>query len=95
MTDRERIGFGGEHNDRHIGKFPNHAAGGQAIHFRHHHIQHHQIGVLLLYQRDSLCAGGAGDNLVAFILQIKADAFYQQRFIVHNQYFHDVPPVVT
>ena len=44
------LALGSQHDDGNIGKFPDFAAGGQTVHFRHHHVQHHQIRMNLIQQ---------------------------------------------
>ena len=37
---------------------------------------------------------GAGNDLITFILQIKTNAFDQQRFVIYNKNFHNQSPIV-
>ena len=78
------VALGGEHDDGHIGKLPNLGAGGKAVHVGHHHVQHHKVGVLGLHGLHGFQTVAAGDDLVALVLQIKANALYQKGLVVHN-----------
>ena len=53
---------------------PDFGAGGQAIHFRHHTSQHHQVRLSVPGQVHGFQTVGAGDDLVALVFQIESDA---------------------
>ena len=36
-----------------------------------------------------------GDDFISFVLKVKANAFYQQFFIIYDQNLHCVPPIVA
>ena len=80
--------LGCKQNNGDIRKFPDFTAGGKPVHIGHHHIQHYQIRLLLLYQTNGFQTVTACDYIVAFILQIKPNSLNQQGFVIHYQYFH-------
>ena len=82
------VGLRREHDDGNIRKLPNLGTGGKPVHIGHHHVQHHQVGILLPDGLDGFQPVAAGDDFIALILKIEAGALDQQRLIVHNQYFH-------
>ncbi len=86
------LGFGGEHDDGHVGELADPSAGLQAIHHRHHHIQNDELHLRILGQAHCVDPIGAGDHLVTFVFQVVADPLDQQLLIVNNQYFHCCPP---
>ena len=78
------VALGGEHDDGHVGKLPDFGAGGKPVHVGHHHVQNHQVRVLSLHSLDGFQTVAAGDDLVALVLQIEANALYQKGFVVYH-----------
>ena len=88
------VRLGGQQDDGHIGELPDLGAGLQTVQPGHHHIQHDQIGVLHFRQLHGLHAVAAGDDLVAVILKVEADALDKQCLVIHNKdLFHMLPPI--
>ena len=82
------VGFCREHDDGNVREFPDFRAGGESVHIGHHHVQHHKIGALLPDSLDGFQPVAAGDDLIALVLKIEANALDQQGFVVYNQNFH-------
>ena len=75
--------------------FPDGAAGSQPVDLRHHDVQHDEPDVRIARQLDGLTAVAAGDDLIAVVLQVEANALDQQLFIIYDQYFHGSSSTVT
>ena len=73
-----------EHDDRHVRELPDLLAGLQAVHVRHHEVQHNQVRLLVARQVDGLLPVRAGDDRVALVFQVEANALNEQFFIVDN-----------
>ena len=81
-----------QHDDRHVRKLADLAAGLQPVDLWHHDVQHDQLDLRIVRQRDGLPAVAARDDLVAVVLQIEFDSLDDDVLIVHDQNFHIVPP---
>ena len=86
---------GSEHDNGNVRKFPNGAAGGQPVDLRHHDVQHDEPDVRIARQLDGLASVASGDDLIAVVLQVEANALDQQLFIIYDQYFHGSTSTVT
>ena len=84
-----RLAFGRQDDDRQVHGCPNALRDLESIHSRHHHVQDHQIGQLLLNQPQPVNAVVGGEDLIAILRQEKGCHLQAGRIVVNYQYTHE------
>ena len=78
------LALGSEHDDGHVGELPDAHTGLKPVDLGHHQVQDDKVKAALPGQLHRLLPVGAGLHLIALLLQVKADALYQHRLVVHH-----------
>ena len=87
-----------QHNDRDIGKFPYLLADLQAVHFRKHEIQQHNVIIVGADHLQSLFSVIGTVNLEPVLLQGKTNSLDNQLLIIYNKHFpghSDITPYTS